>query len=674
MEEPFTVQIDRMKGGQRSPIPLPIGTSGQPGFGWSKDEVVEIDQGWLVNHWSGGGMYVITVTDSATPPKKLEWRAFWSPAEYPEKIPPTLQGSANPNRIAQPQTQAPQVQPMSQFPGGLPSGGLMVAPQQAPNWQQPQPQPYYQPSPFYQPPTLFGQAANVENERIRRLEQQLEQQSAALAKAQADAAQRQYQVDLERERAANAEMIRRLETRIAELATASTQAKQASANDPELERLREQTRQLEARYEAERRERDAERREQGLREAIATMNANTQRQIEALQQQYQAQMLALQNNKQDPILQMMAEQNRNFIASLAQISQANATQFDRFQAYMMSPRDIFAIQKESSQGVDAITSKLGNAYTSVMDMQQKVIENAMQLNQGGSPAVDLIREGIGNAKEMFERYIGSRGKTEQVAKQAEAQAMTAQAQAAAISAQAQVEIARIQNMPQPIQPPAQIVQKPAAPSNSNGLNGAQAATNASFEEWKRSREAQAAADIRSAMPQPTPSGQPTATYPDNRKILGRTDTEWFGDFADEVRQLRMGVAIFIEGLKRGDASQGATPQLVTDGICQAQAAATAGGIPVPAIIELLNQSKYNEFLQVLLPDAPEEMQKDIVKMLRQRLDGELDDDGDDDDDEDDGIDDGDDDGEQSDDVKDGHVAKPAPKVVVVKPGKQSARA
>src|SRR5271163_2909650 len=122
MQEPLTVQVNRIKNGQYSPIPLPLGESGQAGIGWSKGEVLELNSGWLVKSWSGGGLYEFTVTDATQPsPQTCSWRSWWATTENPELIPPPLAGGqfgvlASPSSAQQ--HQQSQLSLMGQFANG----------------------------------------------------------------------------------------------------------------------------------------------------------------------------------------------------------------------------------------------------------------------------------------------------------------------------------------------------------------------------------------------------------------------------------------------------------------------------------------------------------------------------------------------------------------------------
>lgn len=103
MIEPLSVRVEKVRGNTRSLIPLPAGEdSGVQGANWSKEDVGGLEA-WLVNEWSGGGMYAISVTDSSQPvPNKHEWQIFYAPSDYPEKVPPTLSAAVAADRPANP--------------------------------------------------------------------------------------------------------------------------------------------------------------------------------------------------------------------------------------------------------------------------------------------------------------------------------------------------------------------------------------------------------------------------------------------------------------------------------------------------------------------------------------------------------------------------------------------
>ncbi len=685
--EPFTVQVSRIKNTQHSPIPLPPGEGGeQSGMGWTKGEVLALNSGWLVSSWSGGGQYEISVTDSAQPPQVLKWRPFWNPVEYPERIPPTLVDGSRPGLVTVQSTTQPSSTPQQNvqvpmaFPNGLPQVPQTFTPAPAPQPMYAQPMSYTQP--YYQPPPqpYMGQhafqAQQAEAER-RRMEERLAAAEAQLANARAETLQRQYQIDLERQRAEHAATIQRLEARIAELATAHTKAPNA-----EFEALREQNRMLQQQAEAERREREMERRERETRDQITMLKQGLDSQLAAMQQRHQELMVASQSNKTDPLIQFMIQQNQNSIAAMERISTQSSLMIKELQPFMMGPRDMMAVARDASSGTDAITNKLAASYQSVIEMQGKVIENAMQLNQGGSPAIDLIREGVNGVKDLAAKYVTSTNRAKQVEAQSQAQVAQAQAQAQAVTAQAQAAITQAQLRAQ--QPQPQIVQ---APRPTNGLsgpnNGAQNAN--SYEEWQKRRGGndvppEQARETVSQQPKPVPTVMPNAASAAHAKRLGKTDFEWFGPALGEVQGTRAAVAAFFAKMRKVHNSADepppieetdATAENVAKGMVQAAGFVASTQMPVPAITELLFQGRYDDFVVVLLPDATDAYRDDVVLEFR-KLNGEV---VDEPDDEDEGEGQGEEheDGSPSDDVADGSAAKPVkPTVRMIRPAGASA--
>ncbi len=612
-------------------------------------------------------MYVIDVTDSTLPkPIALKWKPFWNTADFPERIPPPLQGAARPDLVAAsllpPQPQQPQPQQVShhmQFPTGLPSGGIMFQPPPPP--QQPQPQNGYG----------YGyQGYTPADAERRRLEDRLTAAEAEAARARSEALQMQHAANLEREKAANAAAVQRLEQKLAEMAALITNGP-ANNRNPELEAIKESNRLMELRLAEEKREREAERRERDLKEAIAASAAKADQQIQAMREMMLQQQQASQQNS--PMIQLMIEQSRNSTEAMKEIARESSKAVEKMQLFMMSPKDVIQMQKDSSSGVDSIGDKVARVYTGVVEMQQKVLENALQMNQGGSEIPGLIREGITSAKEAFERYVVTKSKEGQVTQQAQAQIATVTAQRDAIQAQAQTEIARIHNMPVPIQEQPAPRPRPIPVQQSSGL-GSPPAGSAAFDAWQKARQTNGVAeqpaqptqlagragangdgrwsDSTSHQPEQQPQQvqqpqQPQQASPNGQPLRhGRTDEDWFGPFLGEVTQLRQGVAFFIFGLQQNPKIvQGATPVLVADGIMQAMGVVVTQGIPVPAMVELLNNSLFDEFLEVLLPDAPETFREDVAEILAQRIDG-------------DDPEEEDDDGEPKDDVKDGSAVKP----------------
>jgi hypothetical protein len=662
MNEPLSVRVEKKKGNARQMIPLPAGDDGSPqGTNYTKEDVKGLEE-YLVNQWSGGGTYIITVNDSTQPvPMQMTWESFYSPAEFPEKVPPTLSAAAQ--VFPQPQ----QVRAHMAFPNGYPQGAQPQPQQVQGYYQQPQPQPqpnYYSVQPPPVTPTLIGGDAG---ER-RYYEGQLRSFEGQLAKAREDAIAANHRQELERERTAQNERFSKLEQMIAALAQAQITAKPAV--DPTIEAIKEQNRALEARLENERRERDAERRERELQEQIRRTNEETQRRIEDLVTAQQA------NKGMDPIMMMlqqltqqhsvaMQEQQRNFTAQLASL-----------QGQMMSPRDILAMAKDSSSGLDQATRAITNAYTDILQMSRQAVEQALQINNpGGSETVGLIREGMERAAGFAEKYIGGKVKEATVGQQsqaemAKAQAAHAQAQAAAMQAQVQAEALRAQAAARaaaasaaagaaqaPQQAPAQPVEpQPAsvvngAPSNAKPANGA----GAPLDGWHTG-------------PVPASANVAPPLDPKVRRFLGHTDDEWFGPLLPRVHELREGVARFIESLeltprriKADGHVDGVEPEQAANAILQAGMQVMQQGIPIAAMQHLFGQGRIADLLDVLLPDSPQPYRDEVTRMVLSTLQGGSEEEEEEEEEE------GSDDEGQGDDGEDGQVQAKAPVVAAPSP-------
>jgi hypothetical protein len=134
--------------------------------------------------------------------------------------------------------------------------------------------------------------------------------------------------------------------------------------------------------------------------------------------------------------------------------------------------------------------------------------------------------------------------------------------------------------------------------------------------------------------------------------LGRTDVEWFGPLLPKVDELRAGVKRFGESLKmephrlKDDGTvDGVEPEVAADVIGQAMNIVLQQQIPIAAMIDLLGQSRFADFMDVLLPDAPQPYRDDVAQLVIEALSG---DDGDEDEDGEEGEDE-DEDGEEAED-------------------------
>lgn len=611
MAAPFNVRIEKINGNTKMPIPLPESEEGVPaGTGWGVEEIRELEQ-WLVTEWAGGGLYEISVTDSSPQPQTMKWQPFWDKKLYPEKTPPPLVNAASavappPPMIAfPPQPQQPQVSyNMTAFPRGLPQGQGQYSPY--PQQQQPYVQQgYYQPPPMPNAPmpgTFQWDSYQREVERREQLNKDKERDNElriareAKERMERDALAARHAAELERERLANeariqgqANQISELRNMIQGLASAIKEGASSSKASPEIEAMREQQRQTEARLEREQAAREAERRDNTLKESIRVAQEATQRQIEMMQRAMDDRVRAMEtaahaSKQPDQLLMMFQNSQRESNELAKELSRSQVTQMQALQAYMMNPRDVMAMAKESSASVDSATDRVTRFFGQVIDTQQKVTENLLQMQPGSNGIVDLVGNGMDKIGSLAERYLGGKQLETQLAHQGQVQIAEAQARAYAESMRAQ--------QPQPVARDAQPTPTPVAPTNGLGNIPPFVEPQPQQQQTKKPRAANAA-----------------TAKADETKRLGKTDSEWFGPLLTNVQDLRVNAHKFIESLaknpprldKQGN-PVGMNPEQAAQAIIMAVQQVVQHQVVVPVMMELLFQDRYADFIDVLLPD------------------------------------------------------------------------
>lgn len=634
MVEPLTINIVEIIGSAASPIQIPEGEDGQPGgVNWDKDGVRRIEQ-WLVSQWSGGGMYEITVTDSASPPQVMKWRPFWDKREYPKLV----ASPQDPNiriPVAQPATPQQQVSRMA-FPQGIPS----FQPQAGFSQGYPQQQQFYQPPPLPGPPAVGtpaftswqGEVERREREdRARRTEDELRQLREEKARTEREALNARHQTELRAAEQANERRFSTQDQHLAELRNmiaSLTQAIQngpASKVNPEIEALKESNRQLAERHERERQDREAERRDRETRELIKAQQELGQRQFDELRRQHEdtVRRMTEGQNRHDPLLTMMQEQSRQQAEAMKELARQQSAQLDKIQLFMMNPRDMMLMAKESRGEIGAETDRIARMYSGMIETQQKFTENLLQLQPGGGGALDLVRDGVNGVKEIAERYMGQKAVEARVNTQAQVQ--VAEAQSRAIVAQAAAQ----SGQPVPVPPPPHVPTHLAGPQTNGTTNGTK----------KKGKKLPVAVEETAEVKAPSTT-----------KRLGKTDMEWFGPIISEVEILREGVNHFIEScgvvpprLNPKGEIDGISPLNAAMGVMQAVQLVMAKQIPIPVMIDLLFQDRFADFVDVLVPDAPQNYRDDLTQILVAQTNalkagakGAEDDEGDEDDEDDDG--------------------------------------
>jgi hypothetical protein len=679
MQEPLTLRVERITGNARSPVPLPPRDGAPPGTNWDIASIMDVER-WLVMEVAGGGTFELSVTDSAG--ATMSWSAWWDPRQNTPKTPQTLMQDGVPMSVQPPQQppgMAPfptQMQPnwppaaaqMQMWPG-VPMAPTQTAPQY------PLAQPYYQPAPYgYPPPSPYGyqgaqrtpyyppaapavDSAAIENRQLQaELQRQREERAAAEHRAdleriqqahnaQLAEVQRQNQAQMERmeaqiaasqaaARSAETDRLRELEarqererldarfnaindnfTRLAEAITAS----RAPADDPKLALLQEQLRQQSEAATRDRERQEREQRERDMRAEIRANEEKTQRLIEAAT-----------SNRPDPMIALMQENSRNQIESSRLLAQMQQAQMTAMQTQVMPPHQLFQMMRDASSGTDSVLKSAVGVYNDLFGTAKNMFEQMTKM-VGGEPEHPAIRiaENIGSSvSKMAERYISGQANKEIQESKAKQEQARAYAQYVAAAQQ------QTSGIPQPA--------STAQPAGE--LNGAQVP------------QAQPVSQPAAAVtPQATPAAANGAAKPESQgakviqlRRLGKTDAEWFDPALADVERLRDAVSTFIAGLAEGK-KIGLSPEEAVQFIAQGINHAVAMKVDVKAFTVLFQSERYAEFMDVLLPDAPQSYRDDCVKLIIEMV-------ADSDDEDDDDVDDGDEDDQDgaSDDEADAH--------------------
>jgi hypothetical protein len=288
-----------------------------------------------------------------------------------------------------------------------------------------------------------------------------------------------------------------------------------------------------------------------------------------------------------------------------------------------------------------------------MDMQRNAVEQILQLNSGGgNETIQLIEKGLDRASQFAEKFIG--GKTREAVSAQQSQAQLAQANAAAMQAQAQAMTVQAQ------------MQRHQAAQADTGLAGPKVIpASVAVAATAQSSEKPSGNSAWSAGPT-APNGATEVI----KRTLGHTDEEWFGPIMPRVTELRDGVDRFIESismnparLKKDGTVDGVEPETAASVILQAAMLVMQQNIQIPAMMELLGQGRVADFMDVLLPNAPQPYRDEVAQMVLAELQGGSDDGEDEDEDEDDGDEDG------AEAAKPNGVAAVAP--AVIKPAPQA---
>lgn len=420
---PFRLYLTRqLPGGQKEPIPLPQTE-------WTNQEVIDFEH-TVVTRIAGGGNYAaqLTTLDGSD---GFTWTFSYSEKLYPSMVPPGLQSAYVPPPVTvqgapvatpapipyglqiqnQNQPPAPQAHfatPISQGPAYVYSNPTGFPP----GYGQPIPQ-YPYPSP-YQPPR---QATDSKEDTLMK-----EVQNLRIA-AQEEKHRSERAADQNRhvaEMSALREEIRRM----------GEASKQPVGDTPEMRALKEQNSLLQRQFEqqaqtqrdmvAKMERQQSDQQAQAARdteqrrheERMRQLEENSRREMQGLKDQLA--LMQTNSNKQDPMLPFLMESQR----------QASEVAREQARTAANAPQQLMSIVEgvRRSSGADQIMTNLASAYDSVGNMairNAEMMTNFMSQREG-SPVMGLIGDALHSGKEVLAQMVTAKSRSDEARAQADA--------------------------------------------------------------------------------------------------------------------------------------------------------------------------------------------------------------------------------------------------------------
>jgi hypothetical protein len=447
-----------------------------------------------------------------------------------------------------------------------------------------------------------------------------------------------------------------------------TRAQQPIGPDPQLQAMAENQRRLEEelRRERERAERDRERaeldrrereREERLRLELQRRDDETKRIAEEakrredlLQQQMIQQMAEIRNSANkgpDPMFLALQEMNRTQLDSMKDLMRIQQDNSNKMSSFMLTPRDMLAIQKDSSSGIEDLKRNVVDVYRDVFDLQREVMSQAAQLSpQGESPTARIMEEALKRVSGLADRYL--QGRRDEVVSAAKVQESAMQVEHAKNAMRLQAEQAFRQRQMELAALAQQEAQ--AAAQGLNGLNGAGNQAQVPFQTVAPTPQVVSGPSAQAEAPSeamPSPKGAPkkkkkveaapARTIDEGVNVdpktgqtiakviplrrLGYTDEEWFGPALDHVKELRAGVAEFMKSLEekkidpKTGQPYGTDPMQCVDFLVRAVNYIVGRNLPVRAFQDLFLQGQFADMMDILLPEAPQQYRDDCTMLL-----------------------------------------------------------
>lgn len=605
MAEPITVRIVRRKNNSKEPITLPGKNDGAPGTGFSRDDILSLENYILES--AGGGYYLGQLTDADG--GTIEWEFGWDPRVYPEKVPdgqqqhtasaaamPVMMPSGgqaiplqpNPMAGAAPLGNSSWFQAPPQYPYAPPQP---VQPQQA--WQQPAPAapPWWaqpQVMPFGgMPGASSPRQSSGDDLRIRQLEESLKQ-------SQQSSLRQDYQAQLAEIQQQSAAQINMLKDELRRMSEGnkSSESDETKRAREEAQRAREDAK--EARREQEQKDANHRRREEMtaiqqannkqfaemrlLIEKIAEGNKSgqsddvarlreenrerdTRHREERQDQRHREEMQTIrdQNKGPDPVIEFMKENSRTQAETSKDQARYQRDTADKITSSMIQPIQMIDLLQKQSSGADTVLQSIIGSFGGAFETYRAMMESMVQAQGGGQSAgMSMLQEGLGRFSEMANQYIAyQRDKSvyESQARQAAAQAQTTTAASM---------------RPRVVTPPVAA----AAPAAGNG---------------------------ELAGPEDAPPAEADVIDINERRVP--TEEEMFGQAMDSVQHLRDGVA-----------NGTVTPEQAVVGIMQGVAYCEENDLEVPAFV-LVIEERYADLMDILLPEADIEFRAACAQIL-----------------------------------------------------------
>lgn len=471
-----------------------------------------------------------------------------------------------------------------------------------------------------------------EDEEVRRAREE--------AQRQREEAQRQREQFLEAQAAAQRQLLEQqanaqrqmMEAQLAAMREQLTRVMETPKSEPdEFRRLREeqdrqrqeferQRQEHERRLELERAERERERERYERERRDEALQRELRETREATERRFEQFMLAQQQNKgPDPVIEALKEQARQSGEQMREIARMQQQSSDRMAQFMVAPAQLAQLMKDTSSGSDVVMRNLVDTVSGIGNMYKTAAEQMLNMSGGGGepPAVRLIQEGLGRASEVADRFLAM--KRDAAVSEAKVKQAQAQAEQTKIAAEAQLRAAAIN---------AQVAQArwaaPTAIGGGGGLNGADVAP-----------------VVGNAAPPPVAADKPSngvhdhvsngsngvnghATKPpapsaETSKQQGPSEEEMFGVALESIRRLRRGVA---DGKL--------TPSETIDAVLKGVDHVVSNNLQIPAFT-LFTSERWADFVDVLLPAAPQDFRTECVRILIEEVETDDDGDGDEDD-------------------------------------------